>query len=228
MGDRNVGYRGAMIHLARTINYDTCVIHDKLYKSSLAIGIIDLLAGLFIIVCTIINRSNIIKNIRANIPIDTINKEGLDKLLIIAGIYNTICCNILIILAIVTTPVYNNYNPDGCNVHLYTMGFVSMYVLYPIGLASILALIILSYTFCILAYLCSKLYICMCNLQDVYNLFCGCYYTVDPGLETHVEDCVIIITDIPNDDTIKLEHRVYNTECPISLSSPANTVYTEL
>jgi hypothetical protein len=231
----------SMIHMARTITYDdtsgheldtlgnandnttntsliltgSCTMHDKLYSSSLAIGIIDLLYGLAIVFISLWMRTNIIKLIRENNPINEVNKESIKSLEALFILYNNTCIITLIILAIVTSPVYNTFNPSGCNITLYTLGFVSMYVLYPIVLSVFATICVIIGVYHVLKNIPILLYKGIRNLTGICSSVCGCYSISSvhtPPTHNNQRDTVIQIGES--------QDAPYNTECPICLSSP--------
>ncbi len=220
----NIGYGSYIIHLARTVSYDTCTLHKEMYKSGLAIGIINIIWGLIFAHGMLFNaRPILIKSMGAGrltllSATDSTNNE-IDN--VMAGYifgYGAFGAWTTLFIIIATGSLYKSFNPHGCDTTLYTSAFVSVHGLYLIVLSTFASILIIWGVFALikntLGYLLNLLFSaetrhdayawCARTFTQTCNDTCGCYY--QPLSQQQLPMPIVTevpITTVP--DEVKLE-----------------------
>lgn len=215
----NIGFGSYIIHLARTVSYDTCTLHKEMYKSGLAIGIINIIWGLIFAHGMLFNvRPILIKSIGRLTLLSATDNE-IDN--IMAGYifgYGAFGAWTTVFMIIATGPLYTSFNPHGCDFTLYTMAFVSVHGLYLIVLSTFASILIIWCVFALikntLGYFLILLFSaetrhdayawCARTFTQTCNDTCGCYYQPLSQQPPHLPLVTEVpITTVP--DEVKLE-----------------------
>lgn len=214
----NIGFGSYIIHLTRTVDYDTCTLHTEMYKSGLAIGIINIIWGLIFAHGMLFNvRPILIKSIGRLTLLSATDNE-IDNIMA-CYIFGYGACGAWTTLFIIATgSLYKSFNPHGCDTTLYTMAFVSVHGLYLIVLSTFASILIIWGVFALikntLGYLLNLLFSadtrqdaayawCARTFTQTCNDTCGCYYQPLSQQQPLPLVTEVPITTVP--DEVKLE-----------------------
>lgn len=197
-----IAYGVCLINMARTVDnhiitFDghvnkTCKFPDEQYKAALTFGIIDIIFGsIYSLILLCIHRADLNRLYRTNpdtfkIPLFNARREHDTSDDMYAKLYSlplNICFthavfgfNIMLGCIIGFGYLYANYNTHDCNEALYIMGFVNLYVIFPL----VINLVIICIVIMGIAGTIEWLYINTCKGKSftnlIYSCMKGCFY----------------------------------------------------